>query len=81
MIGRVEIEGRKLLNMADNAWRIGDENNAAPPPGAIAFIVIGQAVGAEIFAADDDFLAVDEDEFGVDVTVAVSNIHGRCRQS
>jgi hypothetical protein len=59
--------------MAYYSRRVGDEGDAAPAHGSITFIVVGQAVRAQVLAADNDPLAINQDELGVQEAITVKD--------
>ena len=73
----VEIVVEESRQVIGDHRRVGDEEDAAPSPRAVALVVVGQAVGAEILAADDRGAAVDNHVLGVHIPVAVVDVPGR----
>ena len=47
---------------------------APPPPRAIALVIVGQAVGAEVLAADGGQAVINDQVFGVQVAVAAMHL-------
>ena len=74
MGGHFKIMVKNRLNVVYHAGGIGNENHPAPAHRAITFIIIGQAVGAQIFSGDDNSLLINQNEFGMDICVAIKHI-------